>query len=86
MEDEIDIVATNEATGDIFFCDSFWEDKGKSVMEKLLEKSEKVEWGGEKRKDHYAVVSRKGFTEEAKGFAKVRKLHLFTLKEMIPLL
>jgi hypothetical protein len=51
MEDEIDIVATNEATGDIFFCDSFWEDKGKSVMEKLLEKSEKVEWGGEKRKE-----------------------------------
>lgn len=86
MDYEIDIVATNEATGEILFCDCFWEDKEieKNIMEKLLEKSEKVEWGNEKRRDHYALVSRKGFTEEAKGFADGKKVHLFTLKDMVP--
>jgi hypothetical protein len=53
------------------------------VMKELIERSEKVEWGNGKRKDHYAVVSRKGFTEEAKVFADGKKMHLFTLEGMI---
>jgi len=85
MDHEIDLVATNEATGDILFCECKWEDKEteKSVMEELLEKSEKVEWGGESRKNHYAVASRKGFTQEAKKFAEGKGMQLFTLEEMI---
>lgn len=85
MDDEIDIVATNEATGDIFFCECRWLEKeiDVDVMKELIERSEKVEWGNEKRKDHYAVVSRKGFTEEAKRLAEDRKIHLFTLQDMI---
>jgi AAA+ ATPase superfamily predicted ATPase len=85
MDNEIDIVATNEATGDILFCDCTWEDKEteKSVMEELLEKFEKVDWGGENRKNHYAVASRKGFTQEARKFADGKGIQLFTLEEMI---
>jgi AAA+ ATPase superfamily predicted ATPase len=85
MDHEIDIVATNEATGDILFCECKWEEKEveKSVMEELLEKSGKVEWGGENRKNHYAVVSRKGFTQEARTFAEGKNIHLFSLEEMM---
>lgn len=85
MDHEIDIVATNEATGDILFCDCKWEDTqiDTAVLEELLEKSEKVEWGDKKRNNHYALVSRKGFTQEAKGFADGKKIHLFTFGEMI---
>jgi AAA+ ATPase superfamily predicted ATPase len=85
MDHEIDIVATNEATGDILFCECKWEDKetDKNVMEELLEKSEKVEWGSKKRKNHYAVASRKGFTQESRQFAERKGMHLFTLEEMI---
>lgn len=84
MDYEIDIVATNEATGDILFCECKWDEKeiDKSIMEKLLEKSEKVEWGGEKRMNHYVVVSRKGFTEEAKRFAEKNKIRTYTLPEI----
>jgi AAA+ ATPase superfamily predicted ATPase len=85
MDHEIDIVATNEATGDILFGECKWEEKEveRSVMEELREKSEKVEWGGENRKNHYAVASRKGFTQEARTFAQGNGIHLFTLEEMI---
>jgi AAA+ ATPase superfamily predicted ATPase len=85
MDHEIDIVATNEGTGDILFCECIWDDKetDKNVMEELLEKSQMVEWGGENRNNHYAVASRKGFTLEAKMFAEGNGIHLFTLEEMI---
>ena len=86
MDEEIDIVALNEATSDILFCECRWLDKelDKEVLEELLEKSEKVEWGNEKRKNHYAVVSRKGFSEEAKNLAETNKIHLFMLKDLVP--
>ncbi len=85
MDHEIDLVATNEATGDILFCDCTWEDTetDKSIMEELLEKSEKVEWGDQKRKNYYALASKKGFTQEAKKFAQGKRMQLFTLEEMI---
>ena len=86
MDDEIDIVATNEATGDILFCECKWEDKetDKAVLEGLLEISEKVEWGDENRKNHYAVVSKKGFTEEAGEFAEKNKIQTYTLEDITP--
>ena len=86
MDEEIDIVATNEATGEILFCECEWKDKemDKAVMEELIEKSKKVGWGNDKRKNHYAVVSRKGFTDAAKGFAEKNRILLFTLEDMIP--
>ncbi|MCZ7358146.1 MAG: ATP-binding protein [Candidatus Methanoperedens sp.] len=84
MDDEIDIVATNEATGDILFCECEWQEKESDIriMEELLEKSERVEWGDEKRKNHYAVVIRRGFTEEAKRFAEEKKIRLFSLNDL----
>lgn len=85
FEDEIDIVALNEATGDILLCDCRWQDKemDKNVMEELMEKSEKVEWS-DKQKNHYAVVSKRGFTDEAKKFAERNKIRLFAYGEIIP--
>ncbi len=86
MDYEVDIVATNEATGDILFCECKWEDiqTDKPVLEELMERSEKVEWGDGKRNNYYVLVSRKGFTKEAKGFADEKKIHLFRLEDMVP--
>ena len=85
MDEEIDIVATDETGVNILFCDCEWQDKEMEtgVLEKLVEKSEDVEWGIEKRKKHYAAVSRRGFSEEARLYAVERNILLFTLKEMI---
>lgn len=85
MDEEIAIVATNEATGDILFCECEWGDKRthKQIMEDLLEKSGKVEWGDNKRKNHYALVARRGFTEEAKRFAEEKRIRLFTFNDLI---
>ncbi len=85
FDDEIDIVALNEATGDILLCDCRWQDEeiDEKVIEELMKKSENIEWSN-KQKNHYALVSKKGFTDEAKIFAERNKIHLFTRGEIIP--
>lgn len=84
FDDEIDVVALNEETGDILVCDCAWQESEmeRGTMEDLMKKSEKVEWEG-KKKNHYAVVSRKGFTEKAKMFAEKNNIQMYTLQDLI---
>lgn len=42
----------------------------RSVIEELIQKSEYVEWKNKERINHYAVVSKTGFTADAKRFAE----------------
>jgi len=81
---EIDIVALNPQTGDIMFCECKWQNRktDKKVIEGLMEKSGYVEWGNNKRKDHYAVVSKSGFTQDAVRFAKMNGVYIFTLEDL----
>ena len=57
---EIDIIALNEDTREIIFCECKWQDKvnPEKLIEELKEKAKFVNWNNEKRKEYYAVVAR----------------------------
>ena len=62
-EEEIDIVALNEETDEILFCEVKWKNLGKHETEKLLksliEKAELMDWRTMKRKEYYGIIARK---------------------------
>jgi AAA+ ATPase superfamily predicted ATPase len=78
--DEIDIVCTNLKLGEILFGEVKWTSKpvGTDIFEALKKKSSKVIWGSEKRKEHFCLWSRNGFTEEMLKKAKEENVKLFT--------
>ncbi len=81
---EIDIVALNENTKEILFCECKWQNRKTdvSIIEELLEKSKFVDWSNDKRKESFAVISKSGFTDGAKDYAKGKSVFLFTLEEL----
>lgn len=76
---EIDIVALNESTKQILFCECKWQDKAdaRAILAKLKEKVQHVQWHNEKRKEHYVIFAR-SFKERIKE----PNLMLFDLKDM----
>ena len=62
---DIDIVAINEETKDILFCECKWKKNvnPKSILAELKEKSSHVSWKNQKRDEHYAIFA-KSFTEK----------------------
>ncbi|HIH43594.1 MAG TPA: ATP-binding protein [Candidatus Methanoperedenaceae archaeon] len=78
-EIEIDIVALNEQTKDILFCECKWQDavNAGKVFSDLKEKAGFVEWNRGTRKEHYAVFA-KSFKEKIRE----RDLFLFELKDL----
>jgi AAA+ ATPase superfamily predicted ATPase len=79
-EIEIDIVALNEDTRDILFAECKWLNKkvGINTYHNLMEKSTRVEWHLDKRKEYFALFSKAGFTPELKK----ENIILFDLKEI----
>ena len=86
---EIDIVALNEDTGDILFCECKWRNRKTDVdtLSNLMDKSVYVDWGV-KDKDrggdgnrYFAAISKSGFTKKAEEFAKENDFLLFTLDD-----
>jgi len=64
---EIDLVALNEDTKEIIFCECKWQDKvdaGK-ILSELKEKSKYVDWNNGKRNEYYALFA-KSFREKIK--------------------
>jgi AAA+ ATPase superfamily predicted ATPase len=57
---EIDIVALNEETGEILFCECKWQDNvdSEKLYKELKEKAKFVNWNNKNRKEHYAVVAK----------------------------
>jgi len=80
---EIDILALNESSKDIFFCECKWQNRktNVNVLADLMDKSRSVEWNTGKRKEHFAVVSKSGFTLKAEEFAKENNFSLYTLRD-----
>jgi len=79
---EIDIVALNEKTKEILFCECKWQDRvnaGKIIKE-LVGKAEYVEWENEKRKKSYAVFA-KSFSKRIKEF-EGKKVYCFDLRDI----
>lgn len=77
--EEIDIVALNEATNEILFGEVKWSKKqvGTNIYEELKRKSQKVEWGKKNRKEYFCLFSKSGFTSQMKKVAKEEKVFLF---------
>lgn len=78
---EIDIVALNERTGDILFCDVEWKN-GKTplkALEDLRTKADMVGWKAGKRREHFALFSRGGFEKALEEKARMEGVLLFDL-------
>lgn len=75
---EIDIVALNEQTKEILFCECKWQDRvdAKKILAELKEKAKFVDWHAGERKEHYAI-----FAKSFKERIKEPNLILFDLKD-----
>lgn len=64
---EIDIVALNDDTKEIMFCECKWRDSAdaKKILYELKEKAKSVQWNNEERKEYYAIFA-KSFSEKIK--------------------
>ena len=82
---EIDIVALNESTGDVLFCECKWRNRKTDVdtLSNLMDKSVFVDWsgGGGGGTRYFAAISKSGFTKNAEEFAKKNDFLLFTLED-----
>jgi len=84
-EYDIDIVAMNDDTKEILFCECKWE-SGKvdiDVYRSLVEKAGYVKWQDE-RKEYFALISRSGFTDRMKKEAQTKGVLLLTLEDYMP--
>lgn len=71
---EIDIVAIDREGNDIIFGEcKYWTNKvGIDVLNELEQKADLVEWNRNKRRNHFALFSINGFTDELKNLSKQR--------------
>ena len=69
---EIDIVAYDSNGSDILFgeCKYSKNPKGLSVLNTLVEKSREVKWNTGRRKEHFVIYSKNGFSEELLEYAE----------------
>ena len=65
-EEEIDIVAKNDRSGEILFGEVKWKNRrvGCDVLDALKKKSALVGWNREKRRERFLLVSKSGFTKK----------------------
>jgi AAA+ ATPase superfamily predicted ATPase len=58
--EEIDVVALNDETRDILFCEVKWSDNvnAETLLADLKRKSTLVEWNSGKRNEHYCIIAR----------------------------
>ncbi|MEI7580042.1 MAG: ATP-binding protein [bacterium] len=75
---EIDLVGLNEDENSILFVETKWNSKpiGINVLNDLKTKSNEVKWGKPKRREHFALVAKGGFSQELISKAKEEKVIL----------
>ncbi len=71
-EQEIDVVGLNQGTGDIVFGEAKWSEKqvGTDVFHALKKKADQVLWQPQKRKEHFILFSKSGYTKDMRALAK----------------
>ena len=79
---EIDIVALNEQSKEILFCECKWQNKvnAKKICKELAEKAQYVQWHNEQRKESFAIFA-KSFSKKITEF-QGRKVYCFDLKAL----
>jgi len=76
---EIDIVALNEITKEIAFCECKWKENvdAEKILDKLEEKAKNVEWNVDKRKEYYII-----FAKSFERKIKENNVFLFDLSDI----
>ena len=85
-DNEIDVIGINSENKRIIFCECKWSSKdiGTNILNDLIEKSKKVDWNNDKRKENFALFSKSGYTEELMRVAKERgDVYLFLQDKLI---
>ncbi len=79
---EIDLCALNPETREMLFCECKWQDRpvDTDVYHALKEKAGHVQWLPD-RKAYFAIISKKGFTEELREVAEKEGVLLLTLRD-----
>lgn len=82
VTEEIDILALNERTKEILFCECKWKNKvnAKKICEKLAEKTQHVKWHNNERREYFAIFA-KSFSRRIEEFEE-RKVFCIDLREM----
>ncbi len=75
---EIDLVGLNEEENTILFVETKWSNQPlrANILDDLRQKAYQVTWGKPGRKEHYALVSKSGFSEELLAQAKAEDVLL----------
>ncbi|MCK4458846.1 MAG: ATP-binding protein [Methanosarcinales archaeon] len=83
-EREIDIVALNDSTKEILFCECKYTNRmlDTDVYHSFIEKTGFVKWGCPERKETYCLISKSGFTKKMKKLAATDNVLLFDLKNL----
>ncbi|MFQ5800670.1 MAG: DUF234 domain-containing protein [Candidatus Hydrothermarchaeales archaeon] len=83
-EEEIDVVALNDNTKEILFGECKWTEKkvDKSVIDALKRKAEIVKWKKKRRKEHYVVFSKSGFTPSCRRYAEEIDVDLIDIEDI----
>jgi len=65
-------VGLNKQDNTILFVETKWNTKpiGTEVLNNLRKKAQQVEWGGEDRKEYFALIAKGGFTKQLIETAK----------------
>jgi len=76
---EIDIVAFNEQSREILFCECKWKEEvdAKEILQELKEKAQYVDWSKNERKEYYAI-----FAKSFKNKADDKNVFHFGLKDI----
>ena len=75
---EIDLVGLNKEENSTLFVETKWNKRplGTKVLQELKRKALEVKWGGEKRREYFALVAKGGFTEKLIEQARKEKVVL----------
>ncbi len=71
-KEEIDVVALDDEQKEIYFGEAKWSNKpvGTDIMDELKRKAALVDWNPGKRKEHFILFSKSGFTDALRKTAK----------------
>ena len=84
---EIDVIALNEETKEILFCECKWTNKPVdfAILNELQEKAKFVNWFVDDRKEYFLLFSKSGFTQQLEEYAREQHILLadgFNLREL----
>ena len=79
---EIDILALNEKTKEILFCECKWQSRvnAKKIVKELAEKASYVQWHNAERRESFAIFA-KSFSKRINEF-EGKKVYCFDLRDM----